>query len=153
MGMIDDFIASMSGPDATGDKIAAMTPQQREPLALNAFSGAFQAFGQAESAVSHVQFGEQARQAADYRAQQLRINAGQAQAGAQRQAFDVDRQTQFITSRALAVAAASGGGASDPTVVNLIARDAGEGAYRKQIALYQGNDQARLLDSEADAAS
>ena len=151
MSDIDDFIASMSGPNATGASIAGLTPQQREPLALNAFSGAEGVLGAVQGGVSHLMFGLQAQQAARYQADQLRINAGQAQAGAQRQAFDVNQQTQFIMSRALAVAAGSGGGASDPTVVNLIARDAGQGAYEKAVALYQGTDRARLFDSEASA--
>ena len=56
-----------------------------------------------------------------------------------------------MTSAALASAAAGGGGASDPTVVNIIARTAGEGAYRRAVALYQGDDRARLMNMQADA--
>lgn len=149
MGIIDDFVASMNG--GTPDQLAAVPDASRAQFNLNATGGALDAFGQAAGGVSHVMFGIQARQAAQFQAAQLRQNAGTAQAASQRTAFDIDRQTQFITSRALAVAAGSGGGASDPTVVNLIARDAGEGAYQKQLALYGGKDRARLDMESADA--
>lgn len=151
MSYFDDFVASMVGSGATGESVAAMPDQQRLPLAEAAVGGALQSFGSYMGGVSHIQYGLQAQQAAHFEATQLRINATQAQASAQRQAYDVGMQTQFITSRALAVAAASGGGASDPTVVSLIARDAARGAYLKSVALYQGDDRARLLDMQADA--
>lgn len=149
MGLFDNFVASMSGTDASG--LASVPSAERTPLDLNAVGGAIDAFGQATGGVSHVMFGIQARQAAQFQASQLRQNANSAQAASERSAFDIDRQTQYITSRALAVAAASGGGASDPSVVRLIARDAGEGAYQKQLALYAGNDRARLDLENADA--
>lgn len=149
MGLFDDLVASMSGTDSTG--LDTVPAAQRAPLNLNAIGGAVDAFGQEMGGVSHVMFGIQARQAANFEAAQMRQNANTAQAASQRTAFDIDRQTQFITSRALAVAAASGGGASDPTVVRIIARDAGEGAYQKQLALYGGQDRARLNLESADA--
>jgi hypothetical protein len=101
--------------------------------------------------LSHIQSGIAARRAASFQADQMRQNAGQAQASAQREAINVDRQAQYIASAALASAAASGGGASDPTVVNLIARNAGEMAYRKSVALYEGDDKARMMNLQADA--
>jgi len=137
MGLFDTLQSAMSG--------------SADPIDLNSIAGNVQALGSNMSAASHVQFGIQARQAAQFQADQLRQNANSAQAASQRQAFDIDRQTQFITSRALAVAAASGGGASDPTVVRLIARDAGEGAYQKSLALYGGTDRARLDLENAQA--
>lgn len=149
MGLFDNFVASMSGTDASG--LASVPSAERAPLDLNAIGGAVDAFGQATGGISHVMFGIQARQAAQFQAAQLRQNANSAEAASQRSAFDIDRQTQFITSRALAVAAGSGGGASDPSVVRLIARDAGEGAYQKQLALYGGTDRARLDLEQADA--
>lgn len=151
MGMIDDFVASMNG--GTPAQLAAVPDASRQQFNLNATGGALDAFGQAAGGVSHVMFGIQARQAAQFQAAQYQQNANSAEASSQRTAFDIDRQTQFITSRALAVAAGSGGGASDPTVVNLIARDAGEGAYQKQLALYGGTDKARLDNEQADAKS
>lgn len=86
---------------------------------------------------------------AQFQSEQLRVNAGQAQAAAQRNAIDIERQTQLNASRALAVAASSGGGAFDPTVVSLLAQNAADGAYRKAAALYEGEDQARALNLQA----
>lgn len=88
---------------------------------------------------------------ANYQAGQLRVNAGQAIAASQRDAISIDRETRLNASRALAVAASSGGGASDPTVVNIIAQGASDGAYRKAVALYEGQDESRSMLSQADA--
>lgn len=92
------------------------------------------------------------QQAADeFQAAQLRQNANTAEGVGQLQAIEAKRQTDLLNSRALAVAAASGAGASDPTVINLIAKNASEGAYRQQVALYGGEDKARLMGLQADA--
>ena len=120
-------------------------------LALSRVGNGVTAYGDVMGAVSHFQFGQQARAAAEYQAAQLRANAGQAQAASQRQAEDVGRQTQLVTSRALAVAGASGAGASDPGVVSLMANYAAEGAYKKAVALYGGDERARAMNAMADA--
>lgn len=150
MGALDDLISGFT-PGSSPDSIAAMTPAQQQPFALNAVAGSLESFGGFMGAMSHVMYGLQAQRAASYQSQQLRTEAGQDEASAERQSFLVGRQTQLVTSRALAVAAASGGGASDPTVVNMIARDAGQGAYQQAVALYQGQDRARLLMAQAAA--
>jgi hypothetical protein len=121
------------------------------PRALNNAGTVSQAAGEMIGGISHIQFGLQSRQAAEFQAAQLRQNANTALASSQRQAADVDLQSKYIASAALATAAASGGGASDPGVVTLMARNAAEGAYRKQVALYQGEDRARALNLSADA--
>ena len=94
-----------------------------------------------------------ARQAVaiQFQAQQQRINAGQQIAAAQRDAMEQRRQSTLIQSRALALAAASGGGAIDPSVVNIISGVAGEGAYRAGVALYQGEERARAMRMTATA--
>ena len=123
-----------------------------DPLALWRAGTNLDVSGQLIGAMGNIVYANQARQAGEYQAEQLRINAGQAVAAGQRDAEDVDRQTRLITSRALAVAAASGGGASDPTVVNTIADVAAEGAYRRALALYHGEAAARVLNMDADTA-
>jgi len=107
--------------------------------------------GSVAAALSHIQYGLEAQKAARFQAEQMRINAGQAQAGAQREASMVEREAEYTASRALAVAAASGGGASDPTVVNLMARNADQMAYRRQLALYEGDEAARGMRMGAAA--
>lgn len=94
-----------------------------------------------------------------FEAKQLLINAGQEQAAGQRAGFEQERQAQLIQSRQIALAAASGAGASDPTIMKLIARTEKEGSYRAAVAIYGGEEKARQLrmaaagrQYEADAA-
>jgi len=122
-----------------------------DPKTLNTFGTGLDVFGRVFGSLASLDEGQQARAAADYRAAQMRINAGQAQAASQREALSADEQAKRIASRALAVAAASGGGASDPTVVHLIAGIAAEGSYRQALALYQGDERARAMNMQADA--
>ena len=97
--------------------------------------------------------GLEQQQAAEYEAEQNRVNAMQAVASAQRDAAEERRQGDLVQSRAIALAAASGGGVTDPGVVTLLSRNAGETAYRSAVALYKGEDDARRLRAGADAAS
>lgn len=66
-------------------------------------------------------------------------------AASQRQALEERRQADLVASRALAVAAASGAGVSDPTVVDIISRTKGEGHYRAAVALYEGEERSRSM--------
>ena len=72
-------------------------------------------------------------------------SAGVVVAASQRQANEELRQADLVASRALAVAAASGGGVSDPTVVDILARTRGEGVYRASQALYEGEERSRSI--------
>jgi hypothetical protein len=84
-------------------------------------------------------------------AQQYEQNAGLERATSQREAMEERRQARLLNSRALAVAAASGGGVDDPTVVNLMANIEGEGEYRALTALFNGEASARGLENQARA--
>lgn len=84
-------------------------------------------------------------------ADQLDAQAGLKRASSQRQAIDEKRQARLAVSRGLAVAAASGGGASDPTVVNTLANIEGEGEYRALTALYNGDEEASSMEAQAAA--
>lgn len=84
-------------------------------------------------------------------AAQLEVQAGAQRAMSQREAMEQRRQARLTSSRGLAVAAASGAGADDPTVVNLLADIEGEGEYRALTALYNGEEQARADESQAAA--
>lgn len=89
-------------------------------------------------------------------AAQLEANAGQERAVGQRAAMDERRQGRLASSRALAIAAASGASADDPTIVNALADLEGEGEYRALTALYEGNvagdDLARQAQSRRKEA-
>ena len=145
---LDDYINWMSGGDPSG-----LGEGAQSALAMNAVGGGISAGAGVIGGLSQIMAGIQADKAAGYRATQLRQNADAAQAVGTRQAYDVGRQTDMVQSRALAVAAASGGGASDPGVVTLMANTAAEGAYRKALALYNGQDKARSLEMEADSVA
>jgi hypothetical protein len=109
------------------------------------------AFGQLTSGQGLLEHGMVQNMAAQYAAEQLRQNANAVQGAAQRTAEDVGRNAAYVMSTQLARAAASGGGASDPSVMNLIARTQGETAYRQQVALYGGEARAREMNIQASA--
>lgn len=83
-------------------------------------------------------------------AEQIDIQAGKERASSQRASIEERRQAAKVSSRALALAAASGAGASDPSVINNIAEIEGEGEYRALTALYNGEETARGQEFEAD---
>lgn len=118
---------------------------------LAAQGAGLEAQGDELSAANARRTGEMRRTAAEFSAQQLEQQAGATIAAAQRNALDEQRQTKLVESRAIALAAAGGGSASDPTVINMVARISGEGAYRQMAAVYQGAEQARLLKLGAAA--
>lgn len=89
--------------------------------------------------------------ATEFAAQQYAVNAGQAIAASQRDAVEERRTSTLLESRARAVAAASGAGAHDPSVANIVGRIRGEGAYRAATMLYAGEDKARVLRLQAAA--
>lgn len=115
-----------------------------------------QAYGAYQQGQAAKIAGEGAMQDAEFRATMLEFSAreaerqgGRAKASTQRQAMEERRQGRLAASRALAVAAASGGGVSDPSIVDLISRTEGEAHYRASIALYEGEAEARRLRFEA----
>lgn len=125
---------------------------------LGGFSGALQVAGAYESYQGYQMSGQASRLAGrrtrvakEFEAKQLEVAAGQAVAASQRDAIEVQRQTDLVESRARAVAASSGGSLSDPGVVNQIARFSNMGAYQKAVAYYQGRDKERSLLMEAAA--
>lgn len=89
--------------------------------------------------------------AADFEAAQLRQNAGQVEAAAQRDSMDQNLRAKLLASRAAAVAAAGGGALTDPSVAKIIADISGRGSYNAATALYQGEEAARKLNLSATA--
>ncbi len=87
--------------------------------------------------------GRAEKKAAISDAKQLQYRAGQTRASAQRAAGEERRDARYLSSRARAVAAASGAGASDPTVVNLLADIEAEGEYNALARMYEGEESAR----------
>lgn len=108
-------------------------------------------FGMLQEGQAARQAAHQAQIKADFEAQQADIDANMAIAISQRSSLEAKRQGDLTASRALAVAAASGGGTSDPTIVNILANIRGEAIYRANVALYEGESRARKLRLEAAA--
>lgn len=123
--------------------------------ALGWLSGAgslIQAFGNVEAGRTARAAGEMAKMRADFVAWQAEEQGKTVIAAGQRQALEEKRKADLLVSRAKAIAASSGGGVSDPTIVNLLARTKGEGVYRASVALYEGEAKARQLRFQAAAA-
>ena len=135
----------------TKERRDKLTKDQQDSRGYNAVGMGLELAGNLESAAGNFEHGEQAQKAANFQAEQLRQSANSAVAASQRDAYFIQRQAEYARSTAIANAAASGGGASDPTVLNIIARNAEEMAYRKSLALYAGEDKARMLLMQADA--
>lgn len=114
-------------------------------------AGSLFAAGEAEEDIGRARLAaaERDKAAKEFEAEQLEVLAKQEVAASQREALEEERQAKLRASRALAVAAASGGGASDPTVIDIIANLRGEGAYRAGLRLYEGEERARLNLLEA----
>lgn len=108
--------------------------------------------GANEAADAAIVMGTRQRAAAEFKAAQMRSQAGQVVAASQRAGDSEERKAKLLFSRALAVGAASGGGVSDPAVVKLLSNIAGEGSYRRAVSLYEGEDRARMLRMSAAAA-
>jgi hypothetical protein len=121
------------------------------PVTLSVIRGAVDFGGRVNLSQQQAAFGANLQAAAEFTAVQLEKQASDAMASAQRRAWNEDRATKYLASETLARAAASGGGASDPTVINIIARQAEEGAYRQQVALYEGASRDQVLRLQAMA--
>ena len=100
---------------------------------------------QRDAAKAEEQAAAMKREAAYKEAAHMEVQAVQAVAASQRDMLQERKNARLLESRALAVAAASGAGASDTTVVNIISNIAAEGAYRSSLALYEGQERSRQL--------
>jgi len=85
----------------------------------------------------------------EYQAEVEEMRANEARAVSQREAENKNRETKYVQSRQRALAAASGGGAEDPTVTKLMQDVAAEGDYQARTALYEGETKGRFLEAQA----
>jgi hypothetical protein len=96
--------------------------------------------------------GDSARRVGDWQAAQLRQQAGQERAASQRQAEQERRAGRLAVSRARAISAGSGGGATDPTVLKIYGDLAAEGETNAMTALWEGEEAAKGLEAQAAGA-
>lgn len=102
--------------------------------------------------ISYSAVGARKKALSEFEAKQLEQEAESSQGIGMRGAQDEMLKSKIVNSLALARAAASGAGASDPTVLNVLAQTSGESAYRQALAMYEGESQARLDKMRASAA-
>lgn len=101
---------------------------------------------------SQYQQGKAQQAALQLQAQERKADANAAQAEAQREAAIERRKARNLMSRARAVSAASGAGASDPTVTNILTDIETQGEVNALNALYSGNTAAQGLRRGAQVA-
>jgi hypothetical protein len=111
--------------------------------ALSMLSGVAQ-FGASRAA------GDYANTLAGRQAKAMEQQAGQERAASQRGAIEQRRQGRYVRSTAIAQAAASGAGVSDPTVTDIIGDIDQESEYRALTSLYEGEQAGRNLEYQAE---
>lgn len=84
-------------------------------------------------------------------AQSMNIKAKQERAAGERQANERRREAALVQSRQRAVAAASGGGASDPSVLRLMSGVAERGELNAQTEMFNADSAATSLQNQAAA--
>lgn len=105
--------------------------------------------GTAVSAAGAIQAGNQQQAALDAQAAARERQANEQRAVSQREAAARRNNAEQVLSRQRAVAAASGGGASDKTVLDIMGDTEAEGDFQAASALYEGETQGRNLDYQA----
>ncbi|WP_442582541.1 hypothetical protein ACSBOB_11590 [Mesorhizobium sp. ASY16-5R] len=101
------------------------------------------------SAVGSVAGGISAKQNADAQADAAERQANEARAVSQREAVQRSKEAKLLISRQQALAAASGGGATDPSVLTNTGEIGKQGWLNSQTALYEGESQGRALEDSA----
>lgn len=89
--------------------------------------------------------------AKEFEADQLEYQAGQEIASSQRAALEERRKARILESRAIAVAAASGGAVDDPTIQDILADIQEQGEYRALTVLFEGKTRSFGLELQAEA--
>lgn len=79
------------------------------------------------------------------------IQAQQVRASGQGAAFEEQRQAELVHSRALALAAASGGSASDVSATKILSGIEAEGRYRAEVRLHESEGEARMIEATGSA--
>lgn len=117
--------------------------------AMGMIGGIFSFMGSLASADAMRQQGEDERTAAYFKADREEERGQQERAVQQRGALRKRRETGIVESAIQAKAASSGGGASDPTVVDLSGAVAKEGEYQALQQMWLGEQRGRDLENQA----
>lgn len=123
-----------------------------DPITMTALAvvgGAVSAAGTIAGGSAAAQAGQSAQQASNFKAAQEDQAAQETRASSQRDSLEKGRQTQLTLSKLQANAAAGGGSASDPGVLNLAGDIAGRGEYESLMDMFKGENRARGLTDQA----
>src|SRR5437762_1366296 len=110
--------------------------------AIGLIGGLFSFMGSMAAADAARQQGAYEQQSEYYKAGMEERQAMAERATYQRRASDQQREEKYLQSTLQAKAAASGAGATDPTVVNLAGQIAGESKYRQLGEMWSGKTRA-----------
>lgn len=105
--------------------------------------------GQSQAAALEYQARQQ-QILAQWQADQLRVQARQELGIAAAKAREERRQAAIMQSNQLAIAASSGAGATNPTIINLMEETAAHGEYLAQGEMFTGRSRAADLRIRAD---
>jgi hypothetical protein len=108
--------------------------------------------GTAIQGVGRLKAGRAEKDAAFFEADQAEALSKEELAAGQREGFEIDRQGNLLKSRQTAVAAASGLGAGDISVLDATADVDRLVKYRKDLALFSAIQRAKGLRAQATAA-
>jgi len=111
--------------------------------------GTLAILGSALGAVGSVASGASQSAALKAQANAAERQANEEQAAAQRDAISRREEANLVLSRQQAVAAASGGSATDTTILNLIGNTAARGDYNVASSIYEGKARAANLYDQA----
>ena len=104
------------------------------------------------SVIGKIQEGKAKQASLNFQAQENEKKAAEERAAGQREAFEKRDETARVMSRQRALAASSGAGVVNPTVLDIYGDTAQEGEYNAQAALYGGESRARGQIDQANAA-
>lgn len=130
-------------------RAASMAMEAQSRLAQAAYQDE-QAGAMDEQALLQEQQAEAQAIALGFQAAQYAQQAGQERASAQRGALNERKRQRLAMSRALALGAASGGGA-DPGLMSIIGDIVEEGEFRFLSELYAGEERGRGLEMASEA--
>ncbi|HQU17302.1 MAG TPA: hypothetical protein PLO69_14570 [Gammaproteobacteria bacterium] len=126
--------------------------QQNPGMTMGPIGTIMSAIGGMVSADTAQKSGSAQRTASYFTAAQQDQAANNVIGAGQRSAENERLKAKLLASRAIALAAAQGGDVGSPGVTNLITDIAGRGAYNAGVALYDAEDQARMLKMGATAS-
>ena len=111
--------------------------------------GALSAAGTLMGGSAAADAGQRQQQAQYFKAAQEEQAAQESRAASQRVSMDKEREGRLLNSKLQANAAAGGGGAADPTILNLAGGIAGRSEFESLLEMYKGENRARGLEDSA----